>query len=82
MYSMRRRPARSANQVEEDSRRVGRDFKGGKGRVEVHEYYVAVSELLALRELGAEPDDELRQRLLRTYTAAQPFLTTTTGEKR
>jgi putative GTP pyrophosphokinase len=70
-----------ANQVEDDSRRVGRDFKGGRGQTEVHEYYVVVSELLALREQGAEPDDELRQRLLRTYTAAQPFLTTATGEK-
>lgn len=70
-----------ANQVEEDSRRVGRDFKGGRGQAEVHEYYVVVSELLALREQSVEPDDELRQRLLRTYTAAQPFLTTATGEK-
>lgn len=70
-----------ANQVEEDSRRVGRDFKGGRGQSEVHEYYVVVSELLALREQGTEPDDELRQRLLRTYQAAQPFLTTATGEK-
>jgi putative GTP pyrophosphokinase len=70
-----------ANQVEEDSRRVGRDFKGGKGQAEVHEYYVVVSELLALREQGAEPDDELRQRLLLTYKAAQPFLTTASGEK-
>ncbi|HXB65799.1 MAG TPA: hypothetical protein VNV42_13095 [Solirubrobacteraceae bacterium] len=49
---------------------------------DVHEYYVVVSEFLALREQGTEPDDELRQRLLRTYTAAQPFLTTATGEKR
>lgn len=75
-----------ANQVEEDSRRVGSDFKGGRGQAEVHaevhEYYVVVSEFLALREQGAEPDDELRQRLLRTYTAAQPFLATATGEKR
>ncbi len=70
-----------ANQVEEDSRRVGRDFKGGRGQSEVHDYYVVISELLALRELGAEPDDELSQRLLRTFRAAQPFLTVTTGEK-
>ena len=68
-----------ANQVEEDSRRVGRNFKGGQGQSEVHEYYVVVSELLALREHGADADDELRQRLLRTYKAAQPFLTTGSG---
>jgi putative GTP pyrophosphokinase len=70
-----------ANQVEEDSRRVGRNFKGGQGQTEVHEYYAVVSELLALREQGAEADDELRQRLLRTYKAAQPFLTTGSGGK-
>jgi hypothetical protein len=69
-----------ANQVEEDSRRVGRNFKGGQGQAEIHAYYVVVSELLALRESGIEPDDELRQRLLGTYQAAQPFLTTATRE--
>jgi hypothetical protein len=70
-----------ANQVEEDSRRVGRDFKGGRGQSEVHEYYVVVSEFLTLRELGLEPDDDLRQRLLGSYRAAQPFLTSAAGEK-
>jgi putative GTP pyrophosphokinase len=71
-----------ANQVEEDSRRVGRNFKGGEGQQEVHDYYAVVSELLALRELSEEPDDELRQRLLATYRAAQPYLTTNTGGTR
>jgi hypothetical protein len=69
-----------ANQVEEDSRRVGQNFKGGAGQQEVHGYYAVVSELLALREEGVEPDDELNQRLLRTYRAARPFLTTGDGE--
>jgi putative GTP pyrophosphokinase len=64
-----------ANQVEEDSRRVGRNFKGGQGQREVHSYYAVVSELLALREDGQEPDEGLRQRLLESYEAAQPFLT-------
>lgn len=64
-----------ANQVEEDSRRVGRNFKGGLGQQEVHAYYAVVSELLALREEGREPDENLRQRLLDSYEAAQPFLT-------
>jgi putative GTP pyrophosphokinase len=71
-----------ANQVEEDSRRVGRNFKGGEGQQEVHDYYAVVSELLALRELGEEPDNELRQRLLATYRAAQHYLTTNTGGTR
>ncbi len=71
-----------ANQVEEDSRRVGRNFKGGEGQREVHDYYAVVSELLALRELDVEPDEDLRQRLLAAYEAAQPYLTTDTGGKR
>lgn len=64
-----------ANQVEEDSRRVGRNFKGGEGRQEVHTYYAVVSEMLALRERAQEVGDELRARLADAYRAAQPFLT-------
>jgi len=71
-----------ANQVEEDSRRVGRNFKGGEGQREVHNYYAVVSELLALRELGEEPDNELRQRLLAAYKAAQSYLVTDAGGTR
>lgn len=71
-----------ANQVEEDSRRVGRDFKGGLGQQEVHDYYAVVSEFLALREGAHEPDENLRQRLLDSYEAAQPFLATDSGRKR
>jgi ppGpp synthetase/RelA/SpoT-type nucleotidyltranferase len=71
-----------ANQVEEDSRRVGRNFKGGQGQQQVHDYYAVVSELLALREEGQEPDEHLRQRLLDSYQAAQPFLTTDSGGQR
>lgn len=71
-----------ANQVEEDSRRVGRNFKGGEGQQEVRDYYAVVSELLALREVGVEPDEDLRQRLLAAYEAAQPYLATDTGGKR
>lgn len=71
-----------ANQVEEDSRRVGRNFKGGQGQQEVHSYYAVVSELLALREQEREPDEDLRQRLLHRYQAAQPFLTNDSGGKR
>jgi putative GTP pyrophosphokinase len=70
-----------ANQVEEDSRRVGRNFKGGEGQREVHAYYAVVSELLALRELGAKPDEKLNERLLNAYTEAQPFLTNDSGGK-
>jgi putative GTP pyrophosphokinase len=73
-----------ANQVEEDSRRVGQNFKGGQGQSEVHDYYRVVSELLALRESDGEPDDALRERLLSTYKVAQPYLrrASSGGDKR
>ncbi len=71
-----------ANQVEEDSRRVGRNFKGGEGQKEVHDYYAVVSELLALREQAVEPDEDLRQRLLTAYETAQPYLTNDSGGTR
>jgi hypothetical protein len=71
-----------ANQVEEDSRRVGQNFKGGQGQAEVHAYYSVVSELLALRERREGPDNNLSQRLLHTYEAAKPFLSTDSGGKR
>lgn len=63
-----------ANQVEDDSRRVGSNFKGGEGQQEVHTYYAVVSEMLALRERAQETDGELRLRLADAYQAAQPFL--------
>ena len=71
-----------ANQVEEDSRRVGRNFKGGQGQQEVHDYYAVVSELLALRERARDPDEDLRQRLLTAYETAQPYLTNDSGGTR
>jgi hypothetical protein len=61
---------------------VGRNFKGGEGQQEVHNYYAVVSELLALRELGEEPDNELRRRLLAAYKATQAYLVTNKGGKR
>lgn len=71
-----------ANQVEEDSRRVGRNFKGGEGQSEVHGYYAVVSELLALREQDGSPDEDLRRRLLLGYQSARPFLTSKSDSKR
>jgi putative GTP pyrophosphokinase len=63
-----------ANQVEDDSRRVGIDFKSGAGQEEVHRYYVRVSRLLALRERGEEADEVLRQELFDAYAAARPYI--------
>ena len=56
--------------------------RGDWGSKRVHSYYAVVSELLALREERREPDEDLRQRLLHSYDAAQPFLTNESGGKR
>jgi putative GTP pyrophosphokinase len=63
-----------ANQVERDSRHLRIDYKSGKGHDEVHAYYVAMSELLAMREASTAPSQEFSDELRRRYVAAQPYL--------
>lgn len=63
-----------ANQVERDSRHLRVDYKSGKGNDEVHAYYVAMSELLAMREALTEPSQEFSDEIRRRYAAAQPYL--------
>jgi hypothetical protein len=50
-----------------------------------HQGHILVTQRLkrlpTLREEGQEPDENLRQRLLDGYQAAQPFLTTDSGGK-
>jgi putative GTP pyrophosphokinase len=65
-----------ANQVERDSRALRVNYKAGVGAEEVHAYYVAVSELFAVREAGREPDEEFMQELVGRYTMARPYITT------
>ena len=58
-----------ANQVEEDSRRLGVGYKFGGGADEVHGYYLAMSEAFALQDRGEGiPDDlalEINERFAR-----------------
>jgi ppGpp synthetase/RelA/SpoT-type nucleotidyltranferase len=63
-----------ANQVERDSRHLRVDYKSGKGKDEVHAYYVAMSELLTMREASTAPSHEFSDEIRRRYTAAQPYL--------
>jgi putative GTP pyrophosphokinase len=65
-----------ANQVERDSRALRVNYKAGAGAEEVHNYYVAISELFAARESGLEPDDAFMQELVSRYTVAKPYITT------
>ena len=63
-----------ANQVERDSRHLRVDYKSGKGHDAVHAYYVAMSELLAMREAGTEPSEAFETELRRRYNLARPYL--------
>jgi putative GTP pyrophosphokinase len=63
-----------ANQVEHDSRTLRVDFKSGRGAEAVHDYYVAVSELLAMQESGQEPSHEFMRELIRRYRLAKPYI--------
>jgi GTP pyrophosphokinase len=70
-----------ANQVERDSRHQAVDFKSGKGHDAVHSYYVAMSELLAMREASKEPSQDFSIELRRRYMLARPFLTSQPDEE-
>ena len=63
-----------ANQVERDSRHLRVDYKSGRGAEPVHAYYVAMSELFAMREASIEPSREFNIELRNRYTLARPFL--------
>lgn len=63
-----------ATQVERDSERLGIDFKSGAGWQQVHDYYVCMSEFLAMNESGVRPDRKFIQRLRKRYDAARPYL--------
>jgi putative GTP pyrophosphokinase len=70
-----------ANQVERDSRHLRVDYKSGKGHDEVHAYYVAMSELLAMREALTEPSESFSEELRRRYMMAKPYLASETDEE-
>lgn len=63
-----------ANNVEDDSRRLRVGYKSGVGDQAVHDYYVAMSQLFALRERGEEPDTTFGARLNELARAARPYL--------
>lgn len=63
-----------ANQVESDSRHLRIDYKSGVGQREVHDYYVAVSELFAMSEASIAPSEEFSHELSRRRLLAEPYL--------
>jgi len=63
-----------ANQVEGDSRRRRIDYKSGVGQREVHDFYVAMSELFAMSEASVTPSEDFSKELRRRRLLADPYL--------
>lgn len=63
-----------ANTVEYDSRVTHDDLKSGFGPALAHDFYVAMSDLLAHEDRNDEPPVELRERLADLYDRVGPYL--------
>jgi hypothetical protein len=63
-----------ANLVEEDGREMGVGLKFGAGAGEIHAYYVAVSEALALIDRGERPPNELQAAIIERYAIIKDIL--------
>lgn len=63
-----------ANQVEGDSRRRRIDYKSGVGQREVHDFYVAMSELFEMSEASITPSADFSKELHRRRLLAEPYL--------
>jgi hypothetical protein len=63
-----------ANLVEEDGREMGVGLKFGVGAGEIHAYYLALSEVLALIDQGECPPDELQAAIMERYAIIKDIL--------
>jgi putative GTP pyrophosphokinase len=62
-----------AQSVEQDTRRLGEGLKFGSGPDDLREYYVLVSELLAMRERHEEPASVLMEQLTSRFAATRRY---------
>jgi hypothetical protein len=60
-----------AQSVEQDTRRLGEGLKFGAGPDDLREYYVLVSDLLAMRERHEEPDSVFMEQLASRFAATR-----------
>jgi hypothetical protein len=61
--------------VERFAGRLGQDIKGGRGPIEVVDWFRAVSEAMAIEETAGSVDETLLTRVTTLRTAAMPYLT-------
>jgi ppGpp synthetase/RelA/SpoT-type nucleotidyltranferase len=62
-----------AQSVEQDTRRLGQGLKFGAGPDDLREYYVMVSELLAMRERHEEPSSAFMEQLASKFAATRGY---------
>ena len=62
-----------AQSVEQDTRRLGEGLKFGAGPDDLREYYVMISELLAMRERHEEPDSVFMEQLASKFAATRGY---------
>jgi putative GTP pyrophosphokinase len=62
-----------AQSVEQDTRRLGAGLKFGSGPADLREYYVMISELLAMREADQEPPQEFMEQLANRFAATRAY---------
>lgn len=71
-----------AQSVEQDTRRLRAGLKFGSGPDDLLEYYVAVSELFAMREANMELGEEFMADLAKLYAATRRYFPGTPGDGR
>lgn len=62
-----------AQSVEQDTRRLREGLKFGSGPADLREYYVLISELLAMRERDEVPSIEFMGQLAAKFAATRRF---------
>lgn len=62
-----------AQSVERDTRRLSQGLKFGAGPDDLRGYYVMVSELFAMHDLGVQPEQEFMEDLAKAFTATRRY---------
>ncbi|HTR73447.1 MAG TPA: RelA/SpoT domain-containing protein [Solirubrobacteraceae bacterium] len=62
-----------AQSVEQDTRRLAAGLKFGAGPVDLRNYYVMISELLAMREADEDPTQEFMEELANRFAATRGY---------
>jgi ppGpp synthetase/RelA/SpoT-type nucleotidyltranferase len=62
-----------AQSVEQDTRRLGERLKFGSGPDDLREYYLLISEMLAMRERSEDPSQDFMEELANRYRSTRRY---------